>query len=288
MNVYIISWLGGAIREKRKELHTKQIAHLKATMPDAKITVVAQGYTEEDKHDGVDYIISEKCSPAVARNQLLKRFYASDEELGLFCDDDCIIDERFFGGTRLLDDLDNDDHKFFDLLEPVYGRMQPTHAIFASDTKYQEFNCFEAKKTIKTSMFVMRNLRLKYGKEVYFDETLNEQEDMEFSLRLRSLDMRVYKFANLVADDMGSSYSALMMDLHGDVNAHDDRKNDVFDAINEKYADKHLWKGPKQTVKRSYIWKMEWDKTSTGKRTKYTIITNEESKDESPFGNLFG
>lgn len=253
MNIYIISYLGGTLREKRKELHSKQLDYFAEFMPNSKITILSQAYEPDDYRDGITYIDSEPVSPSIARNKLLKIFYATTDNFAVFADDDCVLDQRYCGGSKVLDDIETrPEYLYFDFIGLLHGRFSPTNAFYYDEKDLHDTcNVFAPVKGIKTSFCIQKNFKHINNEEYYYDENLKELEDHEYSVRLRENGKKIYICHNLVSIDYGLVHSTLMVTLGREPSFDSRNSTDVFKNV-IKDINKAPTKLPRVAIKRSY------------------------------------
>lgn len=188
MRIGIISYLPhNEKREGRKREIAKAYEKLMEVVPkDCQVYVVSQCYDEEDYKPGINYIkFDEGIGPSRARNELLKAFYASDDDYMLYIDDDCFIYDRY-NVKNLLREIHTNPSKFkmVDVFCGIHGRFSP----FTKENEQLDLDHFYHFKQMPFQttgeLRILKNLR-KYNKEeIYYDETIKTGEDLDLRIRL--------------------------------------------------------------------------------------------------------
>jgi len=209
---YIISWFGN-LKEKRKKIHHEQLEWIRKNFGDVQIYILAQDYLEEDyvEDSKIFYIPSIQVSPGEARNKLLKRFYESDEDYGFFIDDDSIITDRFYEPTKFFNDFKagkflNEDIDVFIPLNPSttpFKKTNEDNLLF--DTHYT----FRRTGILKTSFIILKNINKFNKKQIFFDETFDNLEDIDFAYQMIANRFFVYRCDFLILHEIGSNCSTL-------------------------------------------------------------------------------
>ena len=186
---FIISYLPNTERRAtRREAHLKQIADIKEVTPNARIYIIAQGYKEEDylKDPQITYLAKydEPIGAQQARNELLKWFYGSDYEYGIFSDDDAFIVPTDTV-KNFYEELENNTEKFTEKrLDVCYSRnMQyspfnrgDVEGIEAHNKNYEFW--YARSGWICWALF--RNFKKAYDKEFYQDVTIDPTKTMGY------------------------------------------------------------------------------------------------------------
>lgn len=116
--------------------------------------------------DKITYIDSKiVLNASIARNKLLDLFYASDDDLAIFSDDDTVLTSSI-----------NYDFEFdvLSLVNDYTPELRETHSI-------------------SSSFLLIKNINKKYGKKCYFDESLTSNQDLDFGVNLVSNGLLVYR-----------------------------------------------------------------------------------------------
>ena len=208
MFIGIISYLPAdeGKRIERKKVIQNSIKHLLKIFPADQIKVCAQNYKEEDYIDGLDYIIKSKegfgCGGA--RNELLKIFYASDEDYCMLLDDDTVLYDTPCS------------RKLFELLnDKGFLRFKNVDAICGTETyNKKHVRISTAQLTFEKMPFeqlngllIIKNFKKYYGEEHYYENTNCEDELFRFSCLA---DKCSYKVNELIYDGvMGGPLSTL-------------------------------------------------------------------------------
>lgn len=106
----------------------------------------------------IEYIDKEVANASIARNYLLDMFYESDDEYGIFCDDDTIM----LNATI----IESNDFDCISFIENKYGGITAT-------------------EKINSSFMKIKNLNKKYKVKVYFDNQLDSNQDFDFGCNLK-------------------------------------------------------------------------------------------------------
>lgn len=220
---YVISYLPkDGLREKRLEIHDRQIAYWKSK--GLEIVVYAQGYEKGDFRDGVHYIQNTSIDidrPGPARNVLLKEFYRTDDDFCLLLDNDIILYEgaKYCDSDTLIDELRNIPVGRFDGID-VFEPLNPTQSPFSAfyqDNKADlgDFLMFKRRPNISGQSLFVRNFKKFKCEEFLYDDWFDEKtkkiimgEDVEFGLRLTQNGKGVYTLMNAVRKDMGWTVSS--------------------------------------------------------------------------------
>lgn len=193
MQIGIISYLPSevAIREKRKSFISAQLSWLRGIFPMTKpITVVAQGYNEEDYHHDfgeMEYIESNPVGPAEARNILLRKFYKTDDDYFLLLDDDFALYD-YYDGDNLLREIESNPKKFIGLLDMIVGN-NPVYLPFKKKNWADRKNIslyWKFKRTqINSGMpiAVVKNAAKYFEKMYFFNQGVQFHEDIDFTIQ---------------------------------------------------------------------------------------------------------
>lgn len=203
LRIGIISYLPrNNKRTKRKVEINKAFDNLMQVVPkECEVYIVAQCYDEEDYRPGIHYIkFDEGIGPSRARNELLKAFYASDDDFMLYIDDDNFLYDRYHT-KDLFYEIQNHQEKFkyVDMFCGIHGRFSP----FTKENEeldLEHFYHFKRMPFQTTGEFrVLRNLR-KYNKpEIYYDEDIKTGEDLDLRIRLEGMnDIYCYCCNNVI------------------------------------------------------------------------------------------
>lgn len=226
--VRIISWFGNdEIRDKRKEIHNKQVDWFLSK--GLKVQVFCQQYKEEDYRNDVEYIKSEFPNvllPGTARNFLLESFYNSNEDYSFFCDNDSVLYDNIqhIDGSNFISILNEITEQ--NIHVDCYLPIIPMHTPFSDFAKKNEHILnknlmFKRTYKLKGSLFVLRNLKKFYNKEVYFDQDsfTNKEgkiisgEDMGFACELISQGFGVYECKNIILKEFSTNLSTWVDDI---------------------------------------------------------------------------
>ena len=276
-NIYIISWFGKdpALREKRQQKHKIQLEWCWAH--NLHPVVFAQEYADEDFVDNVTYIknTGPLLMPGPARNQLLKHFYESTNDFGVFADNDGVLYESVQHGdsaqyVEIMRKLPIDDYAAVDLIDPVNPARIPFSDEITTDI-YKTHLVYYRTNKVKGTLFFIKNLKKHKNTELYFDEQLfNDNgkmlpgEDTEFAIAASMQGFGCYYTYNAIVKELAPKDSTWTS-----TNEH---KNivPIYHSINKKYQ-VELFVIPRDVVKTfSYI---GYYKSSAGKYV-FQLTTN--------------
>lgn len=188
IRVGIISYLPrNEKRERRKHEIDRAFVNLMQVIPkDVEVYVVAQCYDEEDYKEGINYIkFDEGIGPSRARNELLKAFYASDDDYMLYIDDDNYIYDRY-NVKDLFYELHNhsDRFKMIDIFCGIHGRFSP----FTKENEQLDLEHYYHFKQMPFQttgeLRILKNLRKYHKEEIYYDPEVKVGEDLDLRIRL--------------------------------------------------------------------------------------------------------
>lgn len=172
----------------------KRIRAIRATLEDARqvipadviIDVIAQNYKDDIvvSGPGFNYIhYDEGIGQCAARNELLRRFYESDDDFLLYSDDDTTFYDRY-GAVQLFQALHDNPSWFKDVdcFTGLEGRFTPfteENAKLGLEDKW----VFKPMQFATSGEFrVIRNVRKYYRREFFYDSNLKYGEDLHFRL----------------------------------------------------------------------------------------------------------
>lgn len=161
MTVYIPSYFKG-YQERKDKFKIVIDSYLKL---DFDIVIYWMNPSDEKiLNKRIKYIDADEIvNASIARNHLLRLFYATDDDEAILSDDDTILDS--------FKDIKID----FDVTSLVNDKRP------------------EIVETpmISSAIMVVKNLKKKYDKELYFDESLESNQDYDFGLNLVSNGLKV-------------------------------------------------------------------------------------------------
>lgn len=225
-NCYIISWFGNNdIRDFRLSIHKKQVEWLLEL--GFNIKIFAQQYKPEE------YIIDERISyiknddkvlsVADSRNIILKEFYNSEEDYGLFLDNDCILYDKHkktnIGDGKLFRKHINENFSKYndiDCFLPIDPMKEPYGFKYVeSPDLYNNNHVFSRNCHLQGAVVGLRNLKKIYNKELYYSESFGYNEegihlggsDLDFGLNLICNGFGVYQLENIVLKEYGNGKS---------------------------------------------------------------------------------
>ncbi len=206
---YVIHYLPNdpVERAKRKRAHFEQINYWLAY--NFKFVIAASNLLEEDifYHEDIRYIHTPRVGIANSRNMLLREFYASDEDFGLFMDDDVILNDAYGSGGIVEEFIDMDIARMrgIDLFSPI-------HPVWHGAAECQKANLdlyagfkFERNPRVAGHAMFLRNMRKFYDREYYFKNEWAPQpwvercgEDVVFGLDLHMDGFGVFDCYNMI------------------------------------------------------------------------------------------
>lgn len=194
-------------RRLRKAAHAEQIAYWRQF--GLKFCITASNVRGEDLDRGSDirYIqIQKGVGQANSRNILLREFYASDEDFGLFMDDDIILDDTA-GSSSVFEELltvDINRMHGIDLFSPIHPEWHGWDAAWKANNGGAAWTFKRNPRQAGHSMFI-RNMRKFYDREYYFKNEWSPQpwaercgEDVVFALDLHMDRFGVYDCYNML------------------------------------------------------------------------------------------
>ena len=260
------------LRTKRLDVARFQIEWFNKTLPNTPITSVAQAYDSSEYCDGVDYVKFDcGIGAGAARNIILEKFYNSDYDWLLLCDDDTIIDDKYFPENFIKEiccdcELHN---KFKDVhaisaVEPEYHPYKTLNFQDKANLTHYKFEPRELNSGSATSF--IQNIKKHYGKEVYYpnvDASKGEgREDMEFLFSWLKNGLNWYTMQTLIRKSLCFDKSSI---FGSDTKARDKILMHDLDVICERYSQDGLMRG----VNGKITWKNFNDKYNTSKKVLY-------------------
>lgn len=244
-DVYIISYISDdftpQLKSRRLDAHKMQCEYYKRL--GLRVNVCAMCYTDDmylsEQYVDKYYKFNYKMFPAQARNILLREFYKSDNEYGIFADDDSTINNTKskhlpFGDefitvfkNRSIEDFAN-----IDAFVPMNGIVTPYSSILEKQETKENF-IFKKTNVFKGSLIFLKNIK----DELYFDETfcsgdsLIPGEDVDFMFQLLYNKYCAYECQNIVLKEYNLNFSTW-------VNAPEDRTNKHKILMEPKFKDK--------------------------------------------------
>lgn len=216
-SAYIISYFGkDDIRDKRVEYHDTQLGWIreKGLQP----VVLSMDYRESDRREGVTYIDHQTVPPGQARNVLLDRFYNSDEDWAVFCDNDSFVEIRekyeplgidIFEYLRSLESTEFDIHGFY----PIDGAASP-YTDMLNKTRDWKSWIFRRGSTMRGCCFFLKNMKKHHGVEPKFSDKFEKDdgtfvmgEDLGFCLGMLKDGFTVMQSASIVLKEQGRKTS---------------------------------------------------------------------------------
>lgn len=216
-SVYMISFLpeDPLLRQRRLGFANKSLDYWRRQ--GLHPVVYAQGYKDGDFVEGVDYIVNfgPTKRPAGARNELLHLFYGSNEDFGLFVDDDIMLyeGEKYGDSDNMVDilrDIPIESLDGVDTMEPINPSQTPFSALYQKKGGILRHNLL-LKRHIATSggAIFIRNFKKHYDEEVFFEDWKHEDgtvwmgEDVALGVELTRRGRGCYTLMNCVRKDLG-------------------------------------------------------------------------------------
>ena len=245
-----ISYLpNNELRTKRFEAARTQIEWLHKVLPSVKITSVLQNYTDAER-DLIksDNIIgfSNPIGAGKARNLILEKFYNSNYDWLLLCDDDTILDDKYHC-ENFIEELSNNEKKFSGIdavsaIEPEYHPYKKLNYEDKGNLTHFKFEPRELNSGSATSF--IRNIKKFYGKEIYFpniDANKGEgREDMEMLFSWLKAGLTWYNMDTMIRKSLCFDKSSI---FGADTKKRDKILMKCLDSICERYAEDGISRG---------------------------------------------
>lgn len=226
---FIISYLPDdeALRETRKQAMRNLICNIKEITPGARIYINAQNYKEDeliiDGQVSYLYIHEEGIGAQRARNELLEYFYNSSYEYGILHDDDSFLNPTD-SAKDFFDELAKTPQKFARIpIDVCYARNMLFAPHIERDVAKAGFRSknweFLASPSSWLSWATVRNFKLAYNEEYYFDETIDPKngdgyDDTDWCYRVASKRFSwTLPQLELLLQLQGEEYSSIYNDL---------------------------------------------------------------------------
>ena len=245
-----ISYLpNNELRTKRFEAARTQIEWLHKVLPNVKITSVLQNYTnaESDLIKSDDIIsFSKPIGAGKARNLILEKFYNSNYDWLLLCDDDTILDAKYHC-ENFIEELSNNEKKFSGIdavsaIEPEYHPYKKLNYEDKGNLTHFKFEPRELNSGSATSF--IRNIKKFYGKEIYFpniDANKGEgREDMEMLFSWLKAGLTWYNMDTMIRKSLCFDKSSI---FGADTKKRDKILMKCLDSICERYAEDGISRG---------------------------------------------
>ena len=257
------------LRTKRLQVARFQIEWFNKILPNTKIISVAQRYDLHDYMNGVQYFEYENgIGAGAARNIILKEFYNSDYDWLLLCDDDTIIDDKYYP-EYFIKELVNNREKFKDVhaisaLEPEYHPYKLLNFKDKGNLTHYKFEPRELNSGSATSF--IQNVKKFYGKELYYpnvDASKGEgREDMEFLFSWLKSGLNWYTMQTLIRKSLCFDKSSIFGD---DTKARDKILMHDLDVICDRYKEDGLMRD----INGKISWKNFNERYNTSKKVLY-------------------
>ena len=245
-----ISYLpNNELRTKRFEAARTQIEWLHKVLPNVKITSVLQNYTDAEsdliKSDNI-IGFSNPIGAGKARNLILEKFYNSNYDWLLLCDDDTILDDKYHY-ENFIEELSNNEKKFSGIdavsaIEPEYHPYKKLNYEDKGNLTHFKFEPRELNSGSATSF--IRNIKKFYGKEIYFpniDANKGEgREDMEMLFSWLKAGLTWYNMDTMIRKSLCFDKSSI---FGSDTKKRDKILMKCLDSICERYAEDGISRG---------------------------------------------
>ena len=245
-----ISYLpNNELRTKRFEAARTQIEWLHKVLPNVKITSVLQNYTQDECDMlGSDMYLSydTPIGAGRARNKILEKFYNSNYDWLLLCDDDTILDDKYHC-ENFIEELSNNEKKFSGIdavsaIEPEYHPYKKLNYEDKGNLTHFKFEPRELNSGSATSF--IRNIKKFYGKEIYFpniDANKGEgREDMEMLFSWLKAGLTWYNMDTMIRKSLCFDKSSI---FGADTKKRDKILMKCLDSICERYAEDGISRG---------------------------------------------
>ena len=245
-----ISYLpNNELRTKRFEAARTQIEWLHKVLPNVKITSVLQNYTDAEsdliKSDNI-IGFSNPIGAGKARNLILEKFYNSNYDWLLLCDDDTILDDKYHY-ENFIEELSNNEKKFSGIdavsaIEPEYHPYKKLNYEDKGNLTHFKFEPRELNSGSATSF--IRNIKKFYGKEIYFPNiNANKgegREDMEMLFSWLKAGLTWYNMDTMIRKSLCFDKSSI---FGADTKKRDKILMKCLDSICERYAEDGISRG---------------------------------------------
>lgn len=219
----IISYLPDLpkVRDKRIKAVHKQLDWLHDIYPNHTINVVAQNY-REDELLGYSYIQYDRYNEGIgagpARNVILRKFYSSNCDFLLLCDDDSICYD-YYDYKNFMHHIAEDPSHFdgVDSVIPVEPEYYPFKKSVYEDKNNLNYYKFKPRYINSGAAIIfLRNINKYYGKELYFnniDANKGEgREDIDFTMRWIIEGFTCYEMSTWIKKSLCFNYSSIFGD----------------------------------------------------------------------------
>lgn len=219
----VISYLPNSpkVRDKRIKAVSKQMSWLHSVYPNHKVNVVAQNYHENELLD-YPYINYDRYSEGIgagpARNVILEKFYRSDCDFLLLCDDDSICYD-YYEYKNFMHHIAEQpsDFNHIDSVIPVEPEYYPFKKSVYEDKYNLDYYKFKPRYINSGAAIIfLRNINKYYGKELYFnniDANKGEgREDIDFTIRWIIEGFTCYEMSTWIKKSLCFNYSSIFGD----------------------------------------------------------------------------
>ena len=154
-------------------------------------------------HKNLKIIKGKRVNASIARNKLLGIFYNSKEEIAIFSDDDTYINNKIL----IADEIDC--------------------ISLTNDYKKEQ----KITEKINSSFLIINNFKIKYQLELYFDENLEANQDLDFGIQLNNFNIKTLRQSSediVIYRGKSSMFSSNMNRIN--------KKQKSLDYIKKKYG----------------------------------------------------
>lgn len=219
IEIFIISYLKNDVRRK---IHRKQVLWLLENFKNYKINILSMNFDKEDyvDNENIKYINHKPVSQSIARNILLEKFYNSNLDYMILMDDDCILYDYYDWKKYFLALKEGKFLKYnINMFQPLSPTLMPFRKQNDNDDKIKNNFKFIRHNTLKTTFCVLQNFNKYFNKKIYFDEGMNNFEDVEFGLKAIFNGLTFYMTPTIILKELGVNDSILF-------NSSSERKTD--------------------------------------------------------------
>lgn len=221
--VRIISYIpSDENEEKRIEAHRNQLEFFLSLGLKVEVyTIKPKTNHMIDLCDVEYFVCEEKSLPGTSRNFHLKRFYKSDEDFTIICDNDSFFraDGKYIpAGIHVIDALKKFDFEGIDLFVPVDGAMTP-YSVLLEDPEAKNNFLFSRTNVFRGCVMFVRNIKKHYNKEIFFNSAFEEDgnvipgEDTAFGFEFIKNGLGAYRCDTLILKEYMRDASSWVRDM---------------------------------------------------------------------------
>ena len=171
------------LREIRKKAEFKHRNILLSMVPDGiRIDKISQNYRTEEINSDENVTCYDKLGVSRARNILLEKFYNSDSDYLLLMDDDNSFYD-YYNIKMFLDLINKNPENFIKEGVHIVRPVEPQYEPFKKENKKMNCDNYFVFKQCSlfnlTGIFLMINFKKYFGEELYFDEKMKVNCDVD-------------------------------------------------------------------------------------------------------------